>query len=467
MRILPPVTPTAEQLSILAEHRPGPVLVKGAAGSGKTTTALLRLEYLTRQWLSRRDRLGLIEPVRVLVLTYNRTLEGYIWELARQKVPDLPGLVLEVSTFGKWARSLVDVEAAEELDPDAANTQLRRLTAKLPLDTNFVIDEVEYLLSRFMPGAHPEYLAARRDGRGTTPRIERPMRERLLAEVVEPYLEYKLQSGLMDWNDLAAEVMDTVPDLLWDVVIIDEAQDFSANQVRAVLTRLADPYSLTFVMDATQRIYPRFFTWKEAGVDRFTKIHTLKSNYRNTRQIAAFARSLVKDLVVDENGALPDFDACTTNGAMPVLVPGRYSAQLDYAMARLHQIDLDAESVVFLKPKGGAWFSELKKRLRAEGIDYEVLTRSSTWPTGSKTVALCTLHSAKGLEFDHVVMLGLNQEVTPHGDEDGDAHLEALQRLIAMGIGRARRSVIVGYKPEDASTIVDLFDPSTYEVVWP
>ncbi|GAA2802374.1 3'-5' exonuclease [Kribbella solani] len=467
MRILPPVIPTAEQLSILAEHRPGHVLIKGAAGSGKTTTALLRLEHLTQQWLSRRGRLGLHDPVRVLVLTYNRTLEGYIWELARQKVPDTPGLILEVSTFGKWARSLVDVEAANELDPDTAQVQLKRLARKLPLDTNFVVDEVEYLLGRFAPGEHDEYLTVRRDGRGTSPRIERPMKERLLAEVVEPYLDHKQQHGLMDWNDLAAEVIDTAPDVRWDVAIIDEAQDFSANQVRAVLTRLAEPFSLTFVMDATQRIYPRFFTWKEAGVDKFTKVHTLKTNYRNTRQIAAFARSLVEDLSVDENGALPDFDACKTNGALPVLVPGRYSTQVNYALKRLCGIDLENDSVVFLKPKGGAWFAELKKRLTEEGVDYEVLTRSSTWPTGSKTVALCTLHSVKGLEFDHVFMLGLNQEVTPHGNEDGDAHLEALQRLIAMGVGRARKSVVVGYKPDDPSTIVDLFDPSTYEVVRP
>jgi hypothetical protein len=62
-------------------------------------------------------------------------------------------------------------------------------------------------------------------------------------------------------------------------------------------------------------------------------------------------------------------------------------------------------------------------------------------------------------------MPGLNQEVTPHGVEEGDAQLDALRRLIAMGIGRARRSVIVGYKPDNPSTAIALLQPSTYELV--
>jgi hypothetical protein len=34
-----------------------------------------------------------------------------------------------------------------------------------------------------------------------------------------------------------------------------------------------------------------------------------------------------------------------------------------------------------------------------------------------------------------------------------------------MGVVRARRSVIVGYKPGEASTLVGLLDPDTYELV--
>jgi superfamily I DNA/RNA helicase len=80
-------------------------------------------------------------------------------------------------------------------------------------------------------------------------------------------------------------------------------------------------------------------------------------------------------------------------------------------------------------------------------------------------VALSTIHSAKGLEFDHVLLPGLNHEVTPHGEEDGDGTLESLRRLIAMGIGRARKTVSVGYKPGEQSTLIDLMNRRTYDLV--
>lgn len=463
MRVLPPVAPTPEQLTILADNKPGIVLIRGAAGSGKTTTALLRLKQLCANWLARRERLDLPDPVRVLVLTYNRTLEGYISELAQQQVQGHRWLQLEVHTFGKWATGLLEHPAI--LDRDGMTRTLRPLVAALQADPEFLIDEVEYLLSRFRPGRLDDYVGARRDGRGISPRIEAPQRRRLLEDVVVPYQEHKHRQQVLDWNDVAvaATVADVPP---WDVVIVDEAQDFSANQVRSILAHLADPSSATFVMDAAQRIYPRYFSWKEAGITAFSNNYRLARNYRNTAQIAAFARPLVEGLALGDDGALPDFTACDKDGEAPIVVSGKYSDQIDYMIGHLQdRVDFTTESVAFLQPRGGRWFDYLRNRLRTSGIPHAELTRASVWPTGPEAVALCTLHSAKGLEFDHVLIPGLNQQVTPHGAEEGDTQLDALRRLIAMGIGRARTSVMLGYKPADASTIIGMLKPDTYQLV--
>jgi superfamily I DNA/RNA helicase len=93
------------------------------------------------------------------------------------------------------------------------------------------------------------------------------------------------------------------------------------------------------------------------------------------------------------------------------------------------------------------------------------LTRKSIWPSGSESLALCTISSAKGLEFDHVFMPGMNAQVTPHGDDEGDVHFDRIRRLVAMGIGRARKSVMMGYKPGERSAVFDLLDPETYTMV--
>jgi superfamily I DNA/RNA helicase len=334
------------------------------------------------------------------------------------------------------------------------------------LPDDFLIDEVEYLLGRFPANELDRYITERRGGRGTSPRVERPTRERLLEELVRPYAEEKQRRGWRDWNDIATQAAATTDSNTphWDVVIVDEAQDFSANQIRAIHQHLADDHTTTFVMDATQRIYPRYFTWTEAGVN-LTAIHPLAANHRNTRQIAALARGLVEGLPKDDDGALPNFQSCTRDGELPVILRGRFSNQVSYAIHKIRRsIDLTSESVAFLHPKGGGWFDYLRGELSTEGIDWCELTRANEWPTGSENVALSTIHSAKGLEFDHVFLLGLNRQVTPHGSGDGDGTLESLRRLLAMAVGRARKTVTLGYKITDPSTLVGYIDPHTYRL---
>ena len=63
------------------------------------------------------------------------------------------------------------------------------------------------------------------------------------------------------------------------------------------------------------------------------------------------------------------------------------------------------------------------------------------------TVALMTLHSAKGLEFSDVFIVGLEEEILPHarsleaaadGTTDGDPLAEE-RRLLYVGITRAQK----------------------------
>ena len=134
------------------------------------------------------------------------------------------------------------------------------------LSPEFLSDEVDYLLGRYMPQERDRYLTQRRDGRGTTPRVNQALRARILSAVVAPYENGKNERNALDWNDLAIAMASAQPSKLYDIIIVDEAQDFSAQQARAVMRHAAPNHATTFVLDAAQRIYPRFFTWSGAGI---------------------------------------------------------------------------------------------------------------------------------------------------------------------------------------------------------
>ncbi|MGW7609184.1 3'-5' exonuclease [Streptomyces sp. NPDC054766] len=458
---------TPEQLIIVTDDDPGAVLIRGSAGSGKTSTALLRLSYLSSYWMRRNKRLGLDTPVQVLVLTFNRTLAGYVEQLARIQVPKDDKLQLEISTVAAWAKS-VSSFTGEVLDNADRDRILRGLIreSRIPLDEKFLINEVDYLLGRFLPLDIDKYLVSERTGRGVRPRVDSQMKQRILDEIVRPYTARKNQDTLFDWNDLSLAAM-TAPRRSYEVVIADEAQDFSNNQVRAVMSHLAQEHSLTFVTDTAQRIYPRHVNFAEAGVPRFRRTHHLKSNYRNTKEIAAFAQGVVAGLQIDEDGSLPNPEAAQSSGKKPVVLAGRFSQQMDWIVDYLssREVDLSSESVGFLMVNGGGWFDDVRNRLTKAGLKFTELQQRRSWPLGPESIALSTFHSAKGLEFDHVIIPGLREKFLASTDGTEHESVLTLRRLFAMGVGRARKSLTLGYKPEEASDLLQFFRSGTYEEV--
>jgi DNA helicase IV len=465
MKPLGTVPATAEQLTVIEDSTPGFWLVRGAAGSGKTTTALLRLKFLVRLWRERRKDLGIEDPVRVLVLTFNRTLRGYIENLADQQIDLGADVSMEVETFSHWAMNLVNQPVMDHNEREAEITRLARQAGGFPWETRFLIGEIDYALGKFLPDDIAQYVPAQRTGRGQAPRVDRATRQRLLDGVIYPYRDWKNRENKWDWNDLAVTLATQKFGPLYNVVVVDEAQDFSANQVRAVVNHLADDHVTTFIRDSAQRIYPNSFIWKDAGIAiPNTQNQRLEINYRNTKQIAAFARPLLEGVEVVEDSSFPDFKGCVRDGPLPTIVRGPYSEQLDWAIGYLRSGRIGAEeTVAFLHPLG--WFNALKQRLDMEDIAWASIIRASEWPDGPEQVVLSTMHSAKGLEFDHVIAIGYNAEVVRHGDEPNDALLDEHRRLLAMSVGRARKSVTVGFKPDDASALIDFLDPKTYTAI--
>ena len=462
MKTLPPIVPTPEQLPIISGNSLGMEVIRGAAGSGKTSTAILRLRSLAYMFEERNEREAIRFPVQILVLTFNRTLSGYVKELIDQQVAGLGNTFLTVDTFSRWAMN--HVGHRNVVDDRPRENKLKALAAPITnLSPDYVVKEVDYLLGRFPPDRLDDYLDAERTGRGAQPRVDRQTRQRILDLVVKPYQAWLVENNTSDWNTLAVDMAASPAPAGFDIAIVDESQDFSANQLRALRAHLADDHAVTFVIDTMQRIYARGFTWSETGFDGRARYYSLRANHRNTAQIAAFASGVLSGLPLEDDGALPDLQRANSQGSLPTALPGKFSGQIAWAIEFIRRfVDLRTESVAFLQPQGGGYFKATREALKQAGIDFTDLTRQPDWPDGAENVALCTFHSAKGLEFDHVFILGLNAENTEHGEEAVDDQLTVLRRLLAVAIARARLSVTVGYKPGEQSDLVAYFQSGTF-----
>jgi len=459
MKKLALVTATPEQLPIISNQRLGSEVIRGAAGSGKTSTALLRMQSLKFMIEARKARIEDHSRVRILVLTFNRTLSGYVSSLAEAQLEVNGNALIEISTFAKWA---IGNLSGRSLDDQAAKSILLaqvQASTILGLSQEYIVDEVDYVMGRFAENDLERYIEIERTGRGATPRVVASTRRLLLDEVIYPYISALDARGIMDWNTLATEVLASNFADKYDVVVVDEAQDFSANQLRAVMHAMNETHAATFVIDTAQRIYARGFTWAEAGVHVSSgSFYKLLENHRNTIQIARFVSNVLSGINVDSDGALPDLTTAYRNGSLPYLLSGVYGDQVDWAIEFIRGVDLCEVSVAFLAPLGGGWLTYLKQSLTRAGIEFADITRNVDWPEGGENVAICTFHSAKGLEFDHVFILGMADTNAGRGQVGFDDKEERMRRLFAVASARARETLAIGYKPGEESFLLSAVD---------
>ncbi len=89
---------------------------------------------------------------------------------------------------------------------------------------------------------------------------------------------------------------------------------------------------------------------------------------------------------------------------------------------------------------------EMKGDSLAEMVNHlalmDVLERQDE-ESGGDRVHLMTLHAAKGLEFPHVFLVGMEEEILPHRSSIEEDNIEEERRLAYVGITRAQRTLTI------------------------
>ncbi|WP_318452157.1 3'-5' exonuclease [Photobacterium leiognathi] len=466
MESLKTVNLTPEQRKLAVNTKPMNRIIRGAAGSGKTTSALFLLKIGLLHHKTMKMRTGDHSPIKAVVFTFNKTLKAYIESLSKEIAGQVTGIdiQIEVVHLAKWMMERYPYREGQKLRITPHTVCIPKpLLSKSPLSYSDTLDEIEYVLGRYKATEFSSYVENEVASRVDTYTTNKEIRTAIIEHAVKPYIDYKATNNIVDLNDMTHYFSENMV-ASYEVLIADECQDFSTNDLRAIVNQLSPDSFGTFVLDTAQKIYRRSFTWKEIGLTiRPENSFRLTQNYRNTKEIADFASCLLRNVNLDHDATLPNNSNCDAGGSKPIIIEGKFSEQLSYVINHIkNHVDLKHETVAFLHRKGYGCFKFLRGELKANNLPFCEITSQVDWPAGDENIALSTLHSVKGLEFDHVFIIGMDKKHFPFEEVNDHSYQEAC-RLIAMGITRAKKSVILGYKKNDKPFLIDFFCDSTFE----
>lgn len=361
---------------------PAPVVLVGSAGSGKTAVTLAKLReapgrvlyvtqsaYLAQSARALYDAHGYDNPAQeVEFLSYREFLETL-------HVP--PGREVSFNAFGGWFERHRDAaRALGEIDAHALFEEFRGVIGAQgagPLNL-------------------PDYLAL-----GARQSLLPPAARAAAHALFARYRQWLSEAGLFDLN-LVAHAWRPLARASYDFIVIDEVQDLTGVQLALVLLCLKAPGQFLLCGDSNQIVHPNFFSWAvvkslfwhglageapehQAG----QQLQVLRANFRNTQAVTQLANKLLK-IKHARFGSIDresNFLVHCASGE-----PGEVSlvAAKDEAL-----LQLDASTRASVHHAVIVLRDEDKAAARAQ----------------VRTPLIFSVHEAKGLEYPHVVLLGI------------------------------------------------------------
>lgn len=455
-----------DQRQLVERSFSGPARLRGISGSGKTVVALHRARRLAVA-AQREGR-------RVLFTTFDKGLAGAAARLldalcgserAAIEVTHLHRWCLDYTTFRGLPRPRYSPDDTREVKGQALaalGPRSQEVLALLPRD--YLWQEVEFLMGRFLHEDAEGYLTTDRAGRG------RPLTNDQRRAVLELYLGFHkrlFDRGFVDPAEFVRMAYrlrraGEPTEVQYSAVIADEVQDLSEIGLRLLHSLVADaPDGLLLVGDATQRIFTRGYSLRGLGIDVAGRGIVLRKNYRNTRQILEAAFPLVavewEEDVTQAGISLaegrPEFSV--REGMRPILVRCKDEA----AEARF----VSSEIAALLKyqhytPRDicvvarNRHFRDLATAAlrQAEVPTYQIQNSATGDVTADRdAVSVSSLHSAKGHEFGTVFIVGVVDGVVPQRAAQDAEALKGEAAVLYVGMTRARDLLYLCYSSQD------------------
>jgi superfamily I DNA/RNA helicase/mRNA-degrading endonuclease YafQ of YafQ-DinJ toxin-antitoxin module len=472
------LTPTQERY--VQSDQAGMVVLRGVAGSGKTTVGVYRA--------CARARAGR----QVLLLTFNKTLVAALRSLVEELAGTMPpNLTIETVDSCLWqtAEKLNGRQLQTGLASDVDQRQWLQAAARSVAGAadlarreygRFFSEEIEAVLHARGLFTWAAYRDAPRLGRGT------PLGKVQRRIVWDVFTAYREQLRMKNKND-AAEIAYAVfrhpspfpSTMCYDDIIIDETQDITLLKLQAV-ARLLKPTTtedrnapaLWLLADSAQTIYSRAVWWQEGDLPQPPHRMYLHRNHRNTLQIATAAARLAEhNTLRARDVTILKPERATHAGPPPLIIacgepPPPAGTLYARSPSRSLQERFIIQTIQDLCDGTDFRYSDFAvlTRTRADGQHVAATIGGAGIPVTAQgdrlhlldnTVKVLTFHSAKGLEFPVVFIFNAVAELVPlavalHGLEGEDLAREIERERALLYVAMTRAADMLYILTDDA-----------------
>jgi superfamily I DNA/RNA helicase len=327
--------------------------------------------------------------------------------------------------------------------------------AGLPFTPAFLKSEWEQVILAQELRTEQAYLGCSRTGRGQA--LTRAQRRQVwqAAQQVAAELAYACESTHLQLANEAAHLLREAGAPRYRHILVDEAQDLHPAQWRLLRAAVAPgPDDLFIAADPHQRVYHSRVSLASLQISVRGRSRRLALNYRTTQEILAWAVPLLgADPVIGLDGEVDSLLGyrSPTRGQRP---------QLRVAASRAGEFAALAERIrswlstgieppaIGVAARSASLVRQAREVLAAAGVATVPLRGRG----GPQAVRVGTMHAMKGLEFQAVAVIGVEQGLVPDPaaitpeTEDAVTHATDLQRercVLFAACTRARDHLFV------------------------
>jgi hypothetical protein len=430
------------QRKLAQGDRSGPMRVLGGAGTGKTVLAMHRAKWLAEERATVDSKVFFTTFTRNLAADIEENLKTFCSPAVMQKI--------EVKNLDAWVHGFLRRNKYEHKiiynrrQDEAGEAWQRAMTLQdtsLAFPSNFYEEELERVVLAQGISSRDEYRLAKRTGRGII--LTRGKRDAIWP-VFEEYRAQLASRKLKEVDDAyrdAAVLLQDKPQP-YSSIIVDETQDFGPQALRLLRAMISSkPNDLFFVGDGHQRIYARNrASMSSSGINIQGRARKLYLNYRTTEEIRRMAVAMLEGCAVDDlddgSDEVKRYKSLS-HGQMPKLLEFKHLESALESLLPIVKSSLaeDRSVCVIVPTKHDA--AAVYGSLNVADLSVKTLGPDDRDQPDSKSVRIATMHRAKGLEFDEVVLL------MPKSWSEEGSSANNIQNLKYVAITRAKKLATV------------------------